>query len=237
MTNTLYIFIDESGNETQGDYYVVAGCWCLSSDTDASNVLDPTVQRLRTVAQGTFRDEKSISELKGAELPSDVLTAVIQSLEEIMYDDQTVPHSIDLPWEIQYPVRYALSNVNPQVGTRALSNFVPSKLDAPKALKLVMLVSALDPLFREGIVDMANIDDIIIVLDDTVWKNSAESAQRIFSEIDSAPNITDFKIADSNSTPGLQLADIGAYSWARHRREGDCENAIETIDNLKFAQI
>lgn len=235
MSNTLYVFIDESGNETQDDYYVVAGCWCVSTETDPSAVLDPTVQRLTDMAESVLHRPDPISELKGGELPNDVLEATVRSFENYMYDDTTIPHPA-IPWGIAYPFRFSVSSMNPEVGIHALRRFVPDELDAPKALRVVMLLSALDPLFRDEFLDMTRVDDITVVLDDVVWEGSAQHTRRAFDNVDDAPNTT-FTIEESSATPGLQIADLAAYSWARHRRKGDCQEIIEVIDQLRFGEI
>lgn len=233
---TLYVFIDESGNENRGDYYSVAGCWCVSSERNFTAVLDPTVQRLMDVAESTLHDSSPIAELKGASLPTDVITAVFESFETISYDDSTVPHTA-VPWEPAYPVRFSTATINPTIGRTAIADIVGTEVDAPKALKLLLLISVLDPLFRSELLDPSLFDDVRIILDATVWQNPAQHARDAFDEVGYSTADISFDIENSKRTPGLQLADLAAYSWTRHLRKGDCNTIVEQIDRYRFADV
>lgn len=234
MPNTLYIFVDESGNDTRGDYYGVTGCWCLSENNNFTEVLDPTVQRLSNVAEGAYRQSRSISELKGAELPSDILEAVITSIDGIAFDDTTVLHS-EVPWRITHPLRYTITTINPTVGAKVLTNLVDHDLDAPVAVKSLLLISILDPLFHEEIVDSDRYDEVKVILDADVWDGPSEYVQSALDEVYPSNDVV-FSTEDSKRTPGLQLADIAVYSWCRHLREGDCERAVDQVEQYRFAE-
>ena len=235
MTTTLYVFVDESGNENRGDYYSVAGCWCVSSERNFTAVLDPTVQRLTDVAEATLHDPSPVTELKGASLPTDVINAVFDSFETVTYDDSTVPHTA-VPWAPAYPVRFSTTTINPAIGSTAIADIVGTELDAPKTLKLVLLISVLDPLFRSELLDPSVFDEVQIILDATVWKNPAQHAQGAVDEIGYSSADVSFRIEDSKRTPGLQLADLAAYSQTRHLRKGDCKSVVESIDRYSFAE-
>jgi hypothetical protein len=232
----LYIFVDESGNPSRDDYYVVTGCWCVSDERNSRTVLDPTVQRLMNIAEGVLRSTDTVSELKGASLPTEVLTAVIESIDEVWYDDSTIPHTA-LPWETAYPARFSIAQSNPQATQEAISGLLGNQLDAPKTLKLMLLISILDPLFRPELIEYGEIDSIEVVLDADVWKAPAAYASDAFDEVGEVPVEVSFATGSSEKTPGLQLADLGAYSWARHHRKGDCRSVIKTIDRYRFAAV
>lgn len=234
MPRTVYIFIDESGNENRGDYYGVTGCWCLSDSNDFTEVFDPTVQRLYNVAEGAYRQSKSISELKGAKMAIDVLEAVIMSIDNVAFDDTTVLHS-EVPWRITHPLRYSIATINPSVGAEALTSLVDQNLDAPTTVKLLLLVSVLNPLFHEEIVDSNRYDEVKVILDAEVWDGPAEHAQSAFDEVYPSNDVV-FSTEDSKRTPGLQLADIAVYSWCRHLREGDCEGVVDQVDQYRFSE-
>jgi hypothetical protein len=76
-----------------------------------------------------------------------------------------------------------------------------------------------------------------IILDATVWDNPAEYAQDAFDDLGDLSADVSFSTEDSARTPGLQLADMAAYSWGRHHREGDCETTLEVIDRYCFAEV
>jgi len=230
---TLYIFVDESGNPTRDDYYVVAGCWCVSHASSPSTVVDPTVQRLRTIAENVFTSRNTVTELKGASFPTEVLTAVVQSVDDIWYDDSTIPHP-RLPWDPAYPGRFSIAQSNPEVANSALSSVVGNQLNAPETMKLLLLISVLDPLFRPELLDYSQIDSVEVVLDAEVWDVPAAHASDAFEAVNEQPAETSFTTASSKQIPGLQLADLGAYSWARHHRKGDCEVVLNSLDKYRF---
>lgn len=234
MASILYVFIDESGEPTHDDYYGLAGCWCVSREGDFTKVLDPTVQRLLDVAEATYRNPRTISELKGADLATDVLEVVVDSLPNVAFDDTTIQHT-GTPWGVSHPVRYTVSTVNPATATTALTNAVGNQPDSANALKLMMLISILDPIFREGVVNPEAYTKVEVILDAEVWTGPAEHAEEAVTETTQQNQIS-FSTEDSKRTPGLQLADIGVYSWCRHQREGDAQEVVENIDTYRFAE-
>jgi len=236
MKTTLYIFIDESGNETQGDYYVVSSCWCVSDKRNFTEVLDPTVQRLTDVAESALHNPDPVSELKGASLPNEVIEAVVNSFDNVPYSDSTVPHH-SLPWKPAYPLRFNISTINPKAATEAVGRLVGDDLEGPKTIKLLMLISVLDPLFRDSYIDHSLFDDVSVVLDAAVWKNPAAYAQRAFTQLEDFELDVSFSTEDSVRVPGLQLADISAYSWARNLRQADCEEIVKVIDRHCFSEV
>lgn len=234
MTRTLYIFVDESGNENRSEYYGVTGCWCVSKKNDFTEVFDPTVQQLCDIAEGAYHETKSISELKGAKMPSDVLQAVVTSIGQVAFDDTTVLHR-EVPWQITHPMRYSIATTNPGISASALTDLASHSLDAPTAMKLLLLISILDPLSHEELVSANKYDDVAVILDAEVWERPAKHAQSAFDEVTPHEDIS-FRTRDSQRTPGLQLADLAVYSWCRHLREGDCREAVTKIDNYRFAE-
>ena len=107
MPRYLYIFVDESGNPSSGEYYVVAGAWCISEEPNPSRTLQSTVDTLAGVADSQRESSGSVSELKGSKLPTEVLLSVIACLRNggPAYDDTSVEHQ-RLPWESNPPIRF-----------------------------------------------------------------------------------------------------------------------------------
>lgn len=73
MCRTLFVFVDESGNVTQDNYYGVGACWCLSTQNGFSDVLDDEegVYGLLRAAYGALppgrdRDDAGLNQQEGA---------------------------------------------------------------------------------------------------------------------------------------------------------------------------
>lgn len=231
----LYVFVDESGNHSQGDYYTLAGIWCPSHRSSASRVLEPTGDRLLEQANRAS-DGKSFSELKGARLRPDLLNRLIANIERYGYDDKTVSHSPS-PWANQQPFRCTLHDAHPKLAKSIISDVIGDELNAPEVLQTLSLATILDPAFDTERIDMSQINTVEIVLDATTWERSKQRMEHGLEVLDSQSSSVNFEfsIVDSKSTPGVQIADLIAYSWARYQREGDCKEAVRTIHSMRFS--
>lgn len=235
MPPTLYIYIDESGNPSDGSYYVVAAAWCISGRNDPTEVLRPTVDRLIAIAESQLEQSRDIPEIKSSKLPTEVINTTGGSLNSVEYDDQTVEHT-SLPWQISYPIRFSIHSTNPEIGTGVLSDLFGNFDKSVFAIKTLSLGTVLNPLFQEGIVDNSFIDDVKVILDANPWQRPSEKMEAMLERLGVPMSTISFETRDSSSVPGLQIADLAAYSWARHERKSDCGPAVDLIDQMRFAK-
>lgn len=234
MSNTLYVFVDESGNPTDGDYYVVAGSWCVSNRDRPTELLLPTVESLRNIADSQLRDLELGGELKGSELPPGVIETLISTLTETSYEDTTITKNY-LPWGQAAPIRHSIHEVNPDLGLEMLDNIFGTESKSPMTLKTMALASVLNPLFADAQLDDDRLGDVHVVLDADVWQNPVGELKRGLGLLDSDVPDVEFTTAASDDIPGLQIADLTAYSWARELRQGDCSQAARSIHDYRFS--
>lgn len=234
MSRILYIFVDESGNPSDGSYYVVAGSWCISERNNPNEVLRPTIDRLITTAEASLHHEGNLSELKCSKLPTEVINNIASCLNSVEYEDQSIEHT-KLPWGISYPIRFSFHSTNSQVGTELLSDLLGNFPQSVFALKTLALGTILNPVFQSGQVDNSQFDKIVIILDADPWKNPGEKMEQMLETIGVLTCPIEINTADSNAIPGLQLADLAAYSWARHERKGDCGSTVKKFHQLRFS--
>jgi len=234
MSNTLYVFVDESGNPTDGDYYVVAGSWCVSNRDRANEVLLPTVESLRGIADSQLREMELGGELKGAKLPNGVLETIVSSLKNTSYNDTTLTKNY-LPWGQAAPIRHSIHEVNPNLGIEMLDNIFGTEEKSPMTLKTMALASVLNPLFSDAQLDDDPFSDVHVILDADVWQNPVAEIERGIGLLDEITPDIEFTTAASDKVPGLQIADLTAYSWARELRRGDCSQAASSIHDYRFS--
>ncbi|WP_417935940.1 DUF3800 domain-containing protein [Haloarcula saliterrae] len=235
MARTLFVHVDESGNPSNGSYYVVAAPWCLSERGRANEVLRHTADELKTIAESALHGSRTLSELKGSALPVAVVNTTVGCLNQVEYDDPTIEQT-RLPWEITHPIRLSVHAVNPDIGNDVLTDVIGNFDESVQELKTLALCSVLNPVFQTTHVALSTIDSMCVVLDSEVWQNPAEKVATVLDRTaDEIPPI-EFDSRDSKDAPGLQVADVAAYSWARHQRKGDCETAVETLHPLRFAK-
>lgn len=235
MSRTLYGFIDESGNPSSGNYYVVACCWCLSERNSPNEVLRSSLDTLLETAEDLRHNPEPLGELKSSSLPPAVLENLFEGfVPEIGYDDPTITVARP-PWERAQPFRYSIHSLNPDVGNEILRGVLGNHGTSVRALKTLSLASVLNPVFVDNRIDNNVFDDLSVVLDADVWKGPAESLKEALDIVDVNLQV-EFRTMDSRAVPGLQMADLGAYTWARHMRSGDCERGAKTIHNLRFSQ-
>lgn len=233
MTNTLHVFIDESGSHTQGKCYSVAGCWCLSDRSDPGSVLSPTKNKLSEITDATLQDSNPVSELKGNSLPNHVIDSLLSSLISCAYEDKTI--ASPWPWTEDLPLRYSVKEVNPDVANHIVGDALGSRLDAPEMLQTIILTSVLNPMLHMEEIDSANIDNMKVILDAEIWQNPADRVLDALNSVGDVPENIGFEIKDSKATPGIQLADIAAYSWNNNILRGNCRNARQSVHSLRFS--
>lgn len=239
MTRYLYIFVDESGNPSSGEFYVVAGVWCISDEPNPSQTLQSTVDSLAAVANSLRDSSRSISELKGSQLPPEILLSVIECLDGgPAYDDPSVKHQ-QLPWASSQPLRVTMHDLNPNLGIELLKKTLggsdfSATFSHPEALQSISLATILNPLVQAAMIDLSRIDTIKVVLDAHVWQAPIERIEAGLDVVENVPENLAFETRDSSQTPGLQLADLAAYTWARNLRFGDCGSGIGRLDDLRL---
>lgn len=224
---TLYVCVDESGLHTDGQCYAVAGCWFVSQRRPV-DTLDRTKDSLIRVMLGA---ESNASELKGSKASTDALNTGISSLRGMVYDDGSIEQST-LPWSMSYPVGFSLVAFTPATITETISGYV-DRLDRPRVIQSFALDAVLKPLVHPEQVHLGqSIDAVRVLLDSTTWEQPANDYART-----SVQNTTlELETWDSQSVPGVQLADLAAYSWRRYYMRGDCGTAAGVLHDLRFAR-
>lgn len=224
---TLYVCVDESGRQDDGQCYSVAGCWFVS-DAQPRNALDRTKDKLIEVM---FGDASGVSELKGSKASTDALNQGISYLRKVVYDDPSVDQSL-IPWSMSIPVGFTVVAFTPDTITETISRYV-DRLDRPRVVQSFALDAILKPLVHPEQLRLGqSIDTVCVLLDSTTWKQPANDYSRT-----SVQN-TDIELQtrDSRSVAGVQLADLAAYSWRRNYTQGDCGTAAGVLHDLRFAR-
>lgn len=226
------MFVDESGEPNTDRCYAVSGCWILSERSNPNDVLMPTKDRLIGAVEGSEHGSDSISELEGAATPPSVLDTLFSYLRTRVHDDSTVRQS-GFPWQVSKPMRYTLHDVNSDAATDAIANLVGAQ-QAGETLKTLALASILAPLRHEDRIDTAEVKRVNVYLDAEVWQNPAQRLTEVSSLTASDLQPVSFETRDSKGTPGVQLADLAAYSWRRNLLYADCETAASTLNDFRF---
>lgn len=225
MAEDLYIFVDESGHHARGEYYTVASCWCLS-DNSPQHILDNARADLSRYISNTCGID-DVGELKGSQLPKERLSSFLEILENHAYEDGTVADP-PYPWKRDKPFQCSYHSFNPELGKQILADFM-TEADAPHVLQRLSLARILSPLTDGNIVDLGRVNEIHLVPDAEVWKTPANEVCNLFSEL-KGPQIN-VETRDSSRTPGIQIADLIAYSWRSYTKDSSCEDAVEFINN------
>lgn len=225
MVEDLYVFVDESGQHARGEYYTVASCWCLS-DNSPQHILDNARADLSRYISNTCGID-DISELKGSQLPKERLGSFLRVLEDYAYEDGTVADP-PYPWKQNKPFQCSYHSFNPELGKQILAEFM-TEADAPHVLQRLSLARILSPLTDANIVDLRRVNEIHLIPDAEVWKTSANEVCNLFEEL-KGPEIN-VETRDSGQTPGIQIADLIAYSWRSHIKDTSCQDAADFINN------
>ncbi|MFC7129877.1 DUF3800 domain-containing protein [Haloferax chudinovii] len=231
MSETLYIFVDESGQYAQGSHYVVAGCWCVSSSRPG-NVFQNAVSQLVESLTTSYGYGGTVNELKGTSLPTEHLGELLRNLEQYSYNDGTVGHD-GTTWNHARPFACTYHHLNPTVGTELLADYLP-RPDAPQALQTLALAKILNPLHHRARIDLSDIDTIRLVPDAEVWNTPASrvsSALQQHGQLE-IPDI-EVNTRDSAKTPGIQVSDMMAYSLRTNYKSGNCQSAERFLSEIQ----
>lgn len=233
MPEDLYIFVDESGSCARGEYYTVAACWCTSNSHNPNNIARKTVDRVKDSINAQLRDFE-LSELKATDIPNTVLNENVSEIQNHAYDDSTISQSHPA-WNDSLPIRYSIRHYHPDLCLEVIDSGVSNPSDSAQKLQSLGLIGVLQPLVHGELLSDAAFDEVNVVLDSDVWKNASQEVDGLFSDTEFVNHEPQFTTGDSKKLPGLQIADIGAFSWARHARKGDLEKAVQWLDQLRFA--
>ena len=216
MGRRVYLYVDESGNHSRTDCYTVAACWCLSEYDTPTEVLKPTVRRLK--AEILHQEERG--ELKGEDMDTDTLHSIFQYIPIVVANDETV-HTYNLPWGRNQPVGYTIYDADSDLGKRISENYFGEARSGitPQLLALVSIVS---PLLRMEGPDHAPIESRHVILDGTTWEKPRFKLRGLLDGIDWAPEIH-LETRQSHTVPGIQLADLAAHFRRRYLLDGSIE--------------
>lgn len=231
MSSTGYVFVDESGNHTADDCYVVTGCCCVSPSSDPNRVLQPTRDRLlNVVVDGRFGSSPR-KELKGTRLSDETLDSVFSLVDSVVYDDATLDANL-VPWVRESPVRFAVSDLHGGVGRDVLSNYM-STTESHRPVQILSLASVLNPVVWTEYHSRTQIDRYHVVLDAPTWKEATEKIESAFDDCSWIPDV-EFTIADSKAVPGIQIADMAAHARRTHVMTNGCAHASRKIDEFRM---
>lgn len=228
MPKDLFIFVDESGQYSQGEHYTLVGCWCVS-DNRPRHILDNARAELASLICDICGFSE-ISELKGTKLPNDRLGSFLSTFEELVYDDGTVAGP-PYPWVQSRPLRCTYHELNPELGKQLLSDYM-DETEAPRALQKLALAVILRPLMNAEMLDLEHIRDIRLVPDAEVWEAPANRVCDLLN--DSTGQEVLINTRDSSRTPGIQVADMMAYSRRNYIKDNSCEAAAKYLEEIRF---
>lgn len=223
MADELYIFVDESGHHARGEYYTVGSCWCLSDNAPQYIFDNARASLSRHISDA--RNINDVSELKGSQLPKEYLGSLLELLEDFAYEDGSVADP-PYPWQQSKPFQCTHHSFNPEIGKRILSNYM-SETDVPHVLQRLALARILSPLTDANGVDLSQIKSVHVIPDAEVWKTPANEVCDLFSELNGLD--IDVETRDSSRTPGIQIADLIAYSWRSYTKDNSCESAADFV--------
>jgi hypothetical protein len=226
MSKQVYVFVDESGNHTQTDCYVVAGCWCISEYTATSKILEPTRDRVSNSI-----DAVPSGEIKGAELTEATLDSVLRYFPKVVDSDDTV-WTKSVPWENDRSFAYTVYDSDSDIGVQIAERFF-GEGRRNVSPQLVGLASVVSPLLRIRRQTAVSIDSLHVVLDAKTWERPGHVLRNLVRAVDWTPRIT-FETVDSERTPGIQFSDIAANARRRRLLDGRCIPASNTVDSLRL---
>lgn len=224
--NVLYICIDESGKASHGDIYSLVGCWFVSNRHRSSDPLED----LRDQTIDKILPGKDVAELKGAKMDNEKVNSALEYIRKKMYKSESVSQNPPV-WDQSQPIRFTTSIQSPDSLSSAIQPEI-SRPDAPRFVKLSALDTVLTPLFTAAL-DCSSCQSIRILLDSTTWTNPVNMYR---SAVDDLGVETTLKTHDSKEIPGIQFADIAAYSIRRDLTKGDCSSAASIINNYRLTE-
>jgi hypothetical protein len=223
----LYIFVDESGNHSQGSDYTLAGTWCFSKQNHSEKVFNRTKDRLLQSI-----DEAEASELKGANLTTSQLNKIISIAGKFAYDDETVDHKEQ--WIGGTPIGTTVHTVDPSAAQTVIKNTTGEELNAPELIQSMSLLRVLDPVFSLRHRKRGDLGKVEVTLDSGTWQGPVSRVSPQFESVSGTSQGICFDTADSQTVPGIQLSDLVAYSWRRKQIQDECTHAVSTIDNWRL---
>lgn len=222
---TLYACVDESGNFSRGECCSIATCWFVSERRNPLEILMASKDRVASVIEGHAEGPATVNELKGSKFPTPALTEGLRFFGRTMYDDTSLDDRT--PWAQSYPVAFTTEGIHTGLASELISHAVerPNRATTVRGLALN---AALSPLFS-GQIDATAYEQTRVLLDSDAWAVPKEQLESALSnaEIDTAR--LSFELRDSKKTPGIQFADLVAYTWRRQMMQGDCEASVEEI--------
>ncbi len=225
MGQNLFIFIDESGNHSADDCYVVAGIWCLTEYEDPSRIFQPTKDRISdNIASAPA------GELKGSGMADSALNSVLVYLTKIFEMDDTITNQVAI-WGNDQPVAYTLYDSDGTTGHSFSKHHLGEDRDAAVTAQLMSLISVSSPLLRIGDHRGADIESSSLVFDAECWKRAGTTFRSMVSTVERAPDV-DFLYRDSRGTPGIQLADVAAHARRKRLSDGSCKRGTAAIDTI-----
>jgi hypothetical protein len=133
------------------------------------------------------------------------------------------------------PLGFTFCSLHPKIATDSIIR-TAGKTAAPQLVQMLSLNSVLTPLFHQATVGLESCDSVAVLLDSSTWKRSAELVSNDIETVDDPSTDIEFEIRDSKSTPGIQFADLAAYSWRRNLRKSDCGTAAGVLYDLRFSR-
>lgn len=231
MGRRLNVFVDESGNHSRPDCYIVSCCWCVTEYDDPNRVLRSTKNKISDNVIYP-RDEPSPGrELKGAEITDTKLNSAFAYLRKVGKGDGTIV-TAGLPWSDRQPIRFTSYESESELGSRISQDYLGEGrsefLD-----QIVGLSSAISPLFRLLARHEPNIEMGHVLLDAETWKTPSEKIESLVTPIEWIPEVR-FSVHDSQAVPGIQLADIAAHMRRSFIVNGDCKEGQSYLNELRL---
>lgn len=219
------IFVDESGNPSRRDCYILAGVWCLTEYDDLSEILKPTRDRIANRVVDTD------GELKGEMLETTKLDSVLVFLRKVLgEDDSIVPNNV---WGTGSSVSFTLSDVDTDTGRGIVEWHLGESTNTAVTVQLIALASVTSPLLRLSRYASVDITEFHVALDSTTWKRAGNVLQGIYSSMEWVPDVS-FSYRDSRSTPGIQIADLAAHARRERLIAGDCIKGSSVVDEMRL---
>lgn len=224
MNRSLYVAVDESGREADDDVFTTASCWYVSTDPPES-ALNP----VREAVQGLLTDlgyPADNDELKGKDMIGEPREQFFRCLTSCFDKYGTVEDEF-LPWD-GYEVQFRYGTL-PARQARAVASHPSDTLSAEEAMRRLMLLEQLTPLFSDRL-DYEYVDDVVVLLDGESWENPRRSIRRNL-QFRRDPSF-EFRSGDSKKYKGIQFADVVANTLYRRLNGTDHDTELSSIREM-----
>lgn len=231
MSDRIYVFVDESGSHVRQDCYVITGCWCATSYTDPTSILQPTRNRL---SDNVFYEDSGPSpgrEIKGSRSDEAKLNSAFAYLRKIVERDKTI-RSNGVLAEANHPLGFTTFAIDSELGERFTRRYL-GEGRTYTTIQVIGLMSMLTPLIRLGSQTPNTSLEARVILDAETWTRPSAIASEMIDAHELAPETT-FETHDSTAVPGIQLSDIAAYSRRLRLLDGKCRVATEILSSLEL---